>query len=198
MPNQAGQITTNNKGNSLLVVQKKSITFKDLWSNYPSNEIKHINPTTKKDEFGNHCAINVSHSLYKCGVLLKSFTGAKCWYCPTPNKQNKGVHVIRAQELATYLNKKPFAGCPPSIDVTKDFKNSVKGKTGIVFFKDYWQRSNESSRTGDHIDLWDGNELASIGFILTWVRTTFPYFSEENLEMSDLQKSKSILFWEIP
>lgn len=34
-------------------------------------------------------------------------------------------------------------------------------RTGIVFFKDYWQRNTDfgENRTGDHIDLWDGRGL---------------------------------------
>jgi hypothetical protein len=51
-------------------------------------------------------------------------------------------------------------------------------------------------RAGDHIDLWNKNELASIGFLATWARTIFPSISEF-LGMSDLKKSKVILFWEI-
>lgn len=27
------------------------------------------------------------------------------------------------------------------------------GKTGIIFFKDYWRRENEKTPSGDHIDL---------------------------------------------
>ena len=57
------------------VVQKKSlpVTFKELWDKYPSKSLEHINAETKKDEFGNHCAINISETLYQNNIKLKYF-----------------------------------------------------------------------------------------------------------------------------
>ena len=70
---------------------------------------------TGEDEFDNHCAINVSDALYKCDIKLKSFTGAKCWHkCSS----SKNIHAIRAQELADWLKRQPFAGCPKPIKLT--------------------------------------------------------------------------------
>ena len=199
MPNLLGQFTTNKKRDSVLIIKKKIITFENLWDNYPDSDIEHQDPKTGKDVFGDHCAIHLSDSLFKCGVLLKAFTGVRCWHCPTHSKKlGKGIHAIRAQELADYLKKRPFAGCPKAQQYSgKDFEKNVSGKTGIIFFKDYWRRSGETGRTGDHIDLWNKNELASIGLILTWIRRTFSDFSEEYLSMSDLKKSKSVSFWNI-
>lgn len=190
---------TNNITDSSLTVKGNIIKFKDLWKHYPSDRLVH---KINKDghDFSNHCAINVSHSLYKNGILLKAFNGTKCWGCPTPDKRGKGIHAIRAQELADYLKKQPFAGCPKpeSLD-TKNFYDKINNKTGIIFFQNYWTRSSDSgeNRTGDHIDLWDGNELASIGWVASTIRYYFPVFSEENLDMSDFSKSSKILFWKI-
>ncbi|WP_429740907.1 T6SS effector amidase Tae4 family protein [Enterovibrio makurazakiensis] len=77
----------------------------------------------------------------------------------------------------------------------KDLYSGIDGKKGIIFFKDYWLRG--SSRTGDHIDLWDGNELASLGYLQSHIRRWFPSFSEDYLGMSDFERCKSILFWEM-
>jgi len=174
------------------------VSFQELWRNYPKHRLKHIDPKTEETIFNNHCAINVSHSLYHCNVFSKGFKGTKCWRCPTPNAKNKGIHAIRAQELAAHLKRKPFLGCLKVKKFSgKEFKEKVSGKTGIIFFKDYWQREGESGRTGDHIDLWNKNELASIGFFATWARTTFPSLIEELYGESDLRRSLSVWFWEI-
>ncbi|MBL7128697.1 MAG: hypothetical protein ISS16_06895 [Ignavibacteria bacterium] len=169
------------------------IQFKDLWKNYPTEKIIHINPSTKEDTFDSHCAINVSEALFKSGIGLKSFKGQRCWNkCPS----GKNVHAIRAQELANWLKTVPFKGCPnPKQYSGKNYEVNVEDKKGIIFFQDYWQRPNESgeTRTGDHIDLWNKNELASIGLFLTWIRSIFPDW----FGMSDLNKSKTVLFWEI-
>jgi hypothetical protein len=165
-----------------------NLSFDNLWENYPSSSILHIDPSTGKDVFEDHCAINVSEALEKSGINLKLLGGTKCWNC-----SGSGNHLIRAQELADAisLNIKPvkLKG--------ENFESYVKGRTGIIFFQDYWQRNNQIGRTGDHIDLWNKNELASVGFFLSWLRLTFPETSENFLDMSDLRISKSVWFWEI-
>ena len=112
MPNRFFSFQTNYASESVLTIEHRVITFQDLWQSYPSREIIHLDPTTRADIFDNHCAINVSDSLVRCGVLLRAFSGDKCWSCPTPNEQGRGIHAIRAQELADYLKKRPFAECP--------------------------------------------------------------------------------------
>lgn len=193
------KVTTNNIEGSVMTVTIKKVTFKELWDAYPSNSIEHINPKTEEDEFGNHCAINVSDALYKCDIKLKSFTGAKCWHkCSS----SKNIHVIRAQELADWLKKQPFAGCPKPIKLTgATYEDAIDGKTGIVFFKDYWQRNSEKgtdNRTGDHVDLWDGkgvNQMASQNAVENLITNTFGVHWDG--VYSDKGKSKEVLFWEI-
>lgn len=198
MPNRSSTIITNNQPTSTQVITHTTIKFADLWRNYPSDSIKHPDTKTGKDAFDDHCAINLSQSLYSCGVLLKSFKGTRCWACPSKDSSGKGIHAIRAQELATYLSTKPFAGCPAPQRLTgSTYEAAVKGKTGIIFFKDYWQRQGESGRTGDHIDLWRESKLASIGGTLTFIRQNFPGIAENYLEMSDLRRASEVLFWEI-
>lgn len=198
MPNRSNTVKTNNQPASTLVISHNSIKFEALWDNYPSGSIRHPDSKTGRDVFDDHCAINVSQSLYSCGVLLKSFKGTKCWACPSKDNAGKGIHAIRAQELASYLSTQPFAGCPaPQSFTGTTYEAAVKGKKGIIFFKDYWQRQGESGRTGDHIDLWRESELASIGGALSFIRQTFPNISENYLDMSDLRRASEVLFWEI-
>jgi len=158
--------------------------FNQLWYNYPSNSIIHPG-SSGGDIFSDHCAINMSEALMKSGINLSG--GTRCWgYCPSG-----GGHFIRAQELANALNDR--------YNVTKlnssNFYGQIKGKQGIIFFQDYWQRAGELGRTGDHIDLWNGSYLKSNGWILTRLRLNFPNMME-GFGSSSLYHSKSVYFWE--
>ena len=177
-----------------------TIPFKEIKSNFPTKlwgpNIKHIDPSTGEDCFGNHCAINLSEAVVESGHELENYRGAKCWSCPDEN----GKHALRAEELAQWLKENPdIAGAQATELTGANFEDFVSGKQGIIFFKDYWQRSSDSgnSRTGDHIDLWNKNELESIGTFWTFIRRNAPDFSEDYLDMSDLRKSSTVLFWEL-
>jgi hypothetical protein len=197
MPNTELKIKTNDKAGSIKTIEHQAITFDNLWDAYPGR-ITHKDPKSGDDIFSDHCAINVSQALYSNGVLMKAFRGTRCWQCPTPNPEGKGIHAIRAQELADYLLKKPFAGCPKAIEMSgSEFEDKISNKQGIVFFQNYWQRSGEKGRTGDHIDLWKNNKLASLGFMASQVRLLLPSLSEQLLDMSDLRKSSKVLFWDM-
>ena len=82
--------------------------------------------------------------------------------------------MIRAEELAKGLEKIKLSGLKLVIKIDpKDFSNKVSGKKGIIFFKDYWQRTvsgyKESfrNRSGDHIDIWNGNRTTDL---TSWAR----------------------------
>ncbi|WP_430735509.1 type VI secretion system amidase effector protein Tae4 [Halodesulfovibrio aestuarii] len=208
MPNWSLPFITNSKDGSIKKVQHKVLTFDDLWDAYPGtpffrtfvggDKVPHIDPETGKELFGNQCAIRVSHALYECGIKLKAFKGTRCWCCPSPDEHGKGIHSIRAQDLADYLTKRPFAGCPKAIEVpASNFDDILEDKKGIIFFKDYWRRKGETQPTGDHIDLWDKNELAGSGFFGSTFRLNYSEQAERYADLSDLHKSKQILFWEI-
>jgi len=68
----------------------------------------------------------------------------------------------------------------------------LKGKTGVVYFKDYWQRGKESfdSRSCDHIDLWNKDKISGQGVV---VREIYEFFGL----VSDLNKSKETWFWAV-
>lgn len=206
MPNDKTVAKTNSTSNSQKNVSLKVITFDELWSAYPSNTIEHIDPSSKKDVFTDHCAINVSNALYQCGIPMKTFSKTRCWNCPTPDSTTKkGIHAIRAEELSEYLKTRPFAGCPVPVKLSgKNFKENVEGKTGIIFFKDYWLRGNERTPTGDHIDLWNKNELAGSGALASYLRVNFPNATESvsglfgsDMRITSLEKATEVLFWEI-
>nr|WP_201724094.1 type VI secretion system amidase effector protein Tae4 [Rhodopirellula sp. SM50] len=137
--------------------------------------------------FGNYCAINLSECFIKSGIAMQSANGAKCWSHKGPK------HLLRAEDFAKWLKR----SAPPGFGKTEkiapaDFQSVLDGRTGVIFFKDYWTRGNESdaNRSGDHIDLW--NEDAITSSSMFW-RAVSEFFGA----VSDLNKSKEILFWEV-
>lgn len=187
-------VTTNDKKNSTKEIKIKIVEFDTLWRNYPSSNQLHSTKDSD-DIYGNYCAVNVSESFLASNIEMKSFSKkSKCWgNCNRPNQ-----HAFRAQDLANWLKKSPILGLKKVQKFTgKTYEKGVKGKTGIIFFQDYWQRSNEKgkTRTGDHIDLWNDGTLASIGSFQSIIRIGIGI----NIDgvWSDFSKSKEVLFWEI-
>ncbi|MFL9862794.1 T6SS effector amidase Tae4 family protein [Paraburkholderia fungorum] len=115
--------------------------------------------------------------------------------------------MSRAKEVAEWLNRRPFAGCPVAETVTgRDWQTHVKGRTGIIFFGSYWRRSlKERNPSGDHIDLWNGERLTpstettlrfDIWIPKLWNPLSVIGVGPENL-FSNLADAKQISFWEI-
>lgn len=132
--------------------------------------------------FDDYCAINLSESFIRSGVLVAQAPGGKCWSHSGPS------HLLRAEGFAKWLNTTTPSGFGKTEKVApKDFQSVLKGRTGIVFFKDYWQRSGESnaSRSGDHIDFWNKSEITSTSM---WWRGVIEFFGV----VSDLNSSKAI------
>ena len=127
---------------------------------------------------------------------MKSFKGA------TTDIGGKRA-ALRAAELAAWLNKMPFCGLPQrSESITGEkWQEKIKGRTGIIYFADYWTRDGETqAATGDHIDLWNKSTLtpsleSTLRFRLGIGR--MPNIFGPGNWYSDLGKAKSILFWEI-
>jgi len=73
------------------------------------------------------------------------------------------------------------------------FNKRINGKKGIIFLKDYWARSGQTTNpTGDHIDLWNGSRLTALTsyFRVRWGITW-------DGEWSDYHRSKEVWFWEV-
>lgn len=167
-------------------------TFKTLWDNFPVDEEavkkKCFNKQAKNSApHDNYCAILISECFNQSGISLESCSGVKCW--SHPGKR----HVIRAEELAKWLSTSPPKGFGVKETVKPgEFQKQLSGRTGVVFFKDYWSRGSEpfNNRSGDHIDLWKKNRI-----------TGGHMFYRSIIELlglvSDLNKSRSVWFWEV-
>jgi hypothetical protein len=167
------------------------VTFKQLWENHPTVKGEG-NPCSS--EFTNQCAIQMGTCLFRAGV--KSIPGVQtCWL-----KGHKGAgHYLLAEELANGLRRATIPGILPAKEISSpDFHTSILGRTGIIFFKDYWQRKINGkvesfrNRSGDHIDLWNGSRMTDT---LSWARIRFGIVIPGI--WSDLEDSRSIWFWNI-
>lgn len=165
--------------------------FNELWKNFPEKSLIRVRcqnkQATSSSPFGNYCAISLSDALIKSGISTAGAKVKKCW-------GHSGMkHILLAEEMAVWLNKSHFSwlGKVEKFNPSS-FQDDLDGKTGIIFFKDYWQRGNESfsNRSGDHIDLWNKDEITGGGMTS---RAVYEFFGI----VSDLNKSKEVWFWEI-
>lgn len=188
---QSTQIQTNQQEGSVCTIVIPAVKFVDLWKNYPSGH-PYTDPNTGDPPkgFEDQCAIKVSLSIHGAGVEMKSFTGA------TVNVEGKKL-AIRAEEFRNWLVQKPFCGLPikPENVTGKDWQKKIDGRTGIIFFKDYWFRKGQKMPSGDHVDLWNKSSLTP-GWA-SFYRFTLGFDSSWLFDLSDFGGAKEILFWEI-
>ncbi|WP_326533894.1 type VI secretion system amidase effector protein Tae4 [Pseudorhodoferax sp.] len=168
------------------------MTFAQLWNNHPN--VTGEPALLDKKVYENQCAINLSASLIRAGIDLKSYSGTKSW------EKGKPTYPIRAQELANWL----ASGASRLPTKTEKFtakeafgridgKKGMTERTGIVFFQNYWGAGAQ----GDHIDLWNGSRLTDWR---TWARINIrvgEYGLHNFGAGSDFQKSQSVWFWAV-
>ncbi|CAJ0791770.1 hypothetical protein LMG7141_02559 [Ralstonia condita] len=194
---QKAQVRTNATPGSVCRIDAPAVKFADLWGNYVTGD-PYADPT---GAYKNQCAIRMSATLHRVGIEMKSFSEKVIK--PPPGKDTIGRILLkgkatatRADEMAIWLNLQPFCGLPKRPqDVTgTDWEMKVKGRTGIIFFGEYWARDGESSdrASGGHIDLWNQDTLTPSSTSFFRFRLGF-----NSLWYSDLRNSKKILFWEI-
>jgi hypothetical protein len=169
------------------------VAFKVLWDSFPNKDEMAKKCVSKQtpsgaQPFDNYCSILMSECFIKSGISLERCSGQKCWSHPGSK------HVIRAEQLASWLAKSPPTGFARKLAVQPaSFQTDLSGRSGVIFFKDYWTRGSESfaNRSGDHIDLWNGSRITS-----TWWMG-FREVQEWLGFVSDLNKSKEVWFWEV-
>lgn len=187
------RVTTNATRDSVCLVGVEPVRFAQLWGVYPKGN-PYVDPASGRPPAGyeNQCAIRVSVALHRAGVQMKS-------YQAKDRIRLDGLNTAAlAENLAAWLKLMPFCGLParPEDVSGSDWYNKINNRTGIVFFKDYWARSeSQTSPAGDHIDLWNRDALT--GGFATFVRFTLGISSSTFLRISDLGKARQILFWEI-
>jgi len=169
-----------------------AVKFETLWANYPKSD-PCVNAKTGKPPTGysNQCAMRVGSALAKSGVSFETFKGNRC-----PNSEKRTGLVAGAQDLANWLGPSRFEGCPKGEEYTgKTVFDKISGRTGIIFLANYWQRPGETgdTRTGDHIDLWNGSRMTSFS---SWFRVHLGVAWDG--VWSDFERASKVVFWHIP
>jgi hypothetical protein len=114
--------------------------FINLWNNYPTES------SPCDGGWENQCSIRMSIALNAEQTLKvdkNTYSEPKCAH----------GHARGAESLANWLWKK--LGRPKIFTDGAEAKLELSEATGIIFFKDCFTRSGETTRAGDHIDLWN-------------------------------------------
>jgi hypothetical protein len=178
-------------GEGTALPRVSGIAFQTFWDNY-SSESPCKDPKTGKPPPGydNQCSMRLGYAMEKSGVSFASYHGGRC-----PFGSKHGGMVASAQGLANWLKTRPFRGCPTYEKYTgQDVFEKIKGRTGIIFFANYWQRDSDKgdARTGDHIDLWNGSHLTATS---SWFRVHLGVSLDG--VWSDFRRATEVLFWPI-
>lgn len=153
--------------------------FVTLWKNHPI--VTGEGPLLDTRQYPNQCAVKLYAALQRSGVNMRTFSGQLSW------QKNVPKYAIRAQDLADWLAS-PASPIHSKVEKYsgKDAFEKISGRTGIVFFQNYWGTGNQ----GDHIDLWNGSRLTDW---VSWVRI-YARFRSYGLG-TDYRKAESIWFW---
>ncbi len=179
------------------------VKFVDLWRGHPINEsvstpciAPHALTNMEGDHvpmgfpvFHNQCAIRMGVALRRAGVTPGQLGG--CTSCGVHPASD--MHYVRATELAERIASANIPGVAPIEKFVgpevAHYYSKLFGRTGIIFFKDYWNRSSDSGRpTGDHIDVWNGYR-SSAKWLLEWFSWLGYY--------SNYANASEIWFWEV-
>jgi hypothetical protein len=138
--------------------QALEIPFLRIWQNYPQ-EPPCVDSTGKPPAgWSNQCAVKLGVALARSGVSFSTYPrGGRC-----PTGPSDSALIGSAENLANWLVNHRFPGCSPRQLIRNEhWQTAVKGRTGIMFFKDYWRRPGQTTGngSGDHIDLWNRSTL---------------------------------------
>jgi len=119
-----------------------------------------------KGNIPNQCAVRTSVALARCGCDLSGFGDQRRVHRGRASCRLACEHVVGARELAVHLRsflpEQRFAG-----RLVATARSALANRTGIIYFDNVFARERGGPQTGDHIDLWDGqnyyNELLGIG-----------------------------------
>lgn len=139
-------------------------------------------PVLGKPVYPDQCAIKLSFALQAGGLPFDTYPKPRSEVREVARLKRKMRGALAAEELAQWLSK--ALGLPEKYK-DADALAKVKGKRGIIFFKDFWQRDGERGVQGDHIDLGDGTNTPN--FPVETHTSNSSYFT----------RSASVWFWEL-
>ncbi len=177
------------------------VHFNDLWYRHPANNATQYPCIAPRDltsfegairqgfpVFNNQCAIRMGVCLKHAGVQPGQLRGVET--CGVHGADE--MHFFRAQDLASALASTSLPGVSPVQRITgteaKDFYPKLIGRTGMIYIKDYWRRSNDSVPTGDHIDVWNGYRSST-----KWLMEWFSWLGYT----SNYAEAREVWFWDV-
>jgi hypothetical protein len=178
------------------------VVFKDLWNNHPINESVEFPCIAPRDMqniegklimagapmYPNQCAVRLSIALKRAGA--KPISGLATCGAHPPEE----MHYVNATQVANALARGAVEGLAPVQKLTgtepAHFYPLLFGRTGVVYFQDYWQRSSDrpGQPTGDHVDVWNGYR-SSAKWLMEWFSWLGYY--------SNYAHAREIWFWEV-
>lgn len=146
-------------------------SFVNLWKAYDDLKVAYPDHKPCDGPWANQCAIRLSVALCNergLPVNSSTYSEPRCAH----------GHARGAESLANWLWKKQHLGAPVIYKNGATDRVKLLSKTGIIFFKDFYQQPNdaEGHPSGDHIDLWDRG-----------MTQTGDYF----------HRAKAVWFWEL-
>lgn len=125
-------------------------SFINLWKAYGDMLQTHPDGKVCDGSWANQCAIRLSLALCNERTLpvnSKTYDEPRCAH----------GHARGAESLANWLWKKKQLGAPKKYSNSAADRTSLLGKTGIIFYKDFYYQptDREGHPSGDHIDLWN-------------------------------------------
>lgn len=104
----------------------------------------------------NQCAVRMSVALERCGVSFNAFEPRRRVHRNRPACRLTVPHVLGARECIRYLRR--LWGQPERFrgDEVNSAAEAIEGRTGIVYFDNCFTREGSATKSGDHIDLWNG------------------------------------------
>jgi hypothetical protein len=104
----------------------------------------------------NQCAVRMSVALHRCGFDIDNFDPARRVHRGRSRCQLSVPHVLGANELARHLASQWGEPERYTRNAAHNAADVLHSRTGVIYFNNCFQRAGQSSRRGDHIDLWNG------------------------------------------
>lgn len=108
----------------------------------------------------NQCAVRMSVALVRCGFGLDRFPDSSRVHKPYRSCHVDIPHVLGAEELGNYLKLTlgtPIVFHSHALRNAESLLKRLQGHTGILYFNNCFKRNRaDTSKKGDHIDLFDG------------------------------------------
>ena len=107
----------------------------------------------------NQCAVRMSVALERTGFDLLGFPRQDRVHFGRTRCDLDLRHVLGAHELARYLEQSWGRTNVYRRQTLGDAFDSLSGRRGIIYFNNCFKRKrSDTSRRGDHIDLWTGSQ----------------------------------------